>query len=64
MNMCRFDPFATFECRAVDTILCVIFLVLPIPLHFELGVEQLLDMSQRDVLLTTAFWWHVSWIFD
>ena len=50
--------------RAVETVLGVILLVLPIPERFELDVEQFVDVAQWDVLVRTTFWRHVSRIFD
>ncbi len=53
------DPFATFLARTIDAVFGVIFLVLAIPVYFEFEIEELVNVFERDVLVCTAFWWHM-----
>lgn len=63
MDVRWFDPFAAFERRTVDAVFRVVFLVFAVPLHFELDIEQLVNVSEWDVLWATTFRWHVLRIF-
>lgn len=55
-----FDPLAALRCRAVDAILGVVFLVLAIPEDFELQVEEMVHMLERNMLFGAAARRHVS----
>lgn len=59
VDICRFDPFATTPCRAVDAILGSVLLVFLIPFHLELCIEKFLDVFQGDVILSAAFRRHM-----
>lgn len=63
-NMVGLDPFATAFRRTVDSIAGCVFLKLPVPGHFELLVEQFVDMLQRYVIRRATFRRHVGWIGD
>lgn len=57
-----FDPHPATFGRTVDSILRLIFLVLPVPFDLELRIKQLLNMLERDVIRRTALRRHVLWI--
>ncbi len=59
VDVCRFDPFTTSSCRAVDAILGSVLLVFLIPFHLEFCIEKFLDVFQRDVVLSAAFRRHM-----
>ena len=63
-DMIGFDPFATVTSRTVDAISCCVFLEFSVPGLFELLIEQLIDVFERNVLRRAAFWRHVGWISD
>ena len=54
-----FDPFATSSCGTVDAVLGSVLLVLLIPFLLELCIKELLDVFQRNVVLSTAFGRHM-----
>lgn len=56
----RLYPFATFESWTVDSVLRMILLVLTVPEDLELGIEQLIDMLERNVLVCAALGWHMD----
>lgn len=64
VDMVRFYPLATMTSRAVDTVPSSILLEFSVPGLFELLVKELINMLQRNVLGSAAFWWHVSGILD
>lgn len=59
-----FDPFAAAFGRAVDAVLGRVFLVLLVPFHFELYVEELIDVLQGDVVASAAGGRHVRRVGD
>lgn len=64
VDMIRFDPLATMARRAVDTVSGRIFMELPVPDLFELLVEELVDILERNVLRSATFGWHVGRVAD
>lgn len=59
-----FDPFAAPPGRAVDAVLGCVFLVLLVPFHFELYVEELVDVLEGDVVAGAAGGRHVRRVGD
>lgn len=49
-NVLRLDPFSTAFDRTVDPVLCSVLSILLVPLGFELVVEELIDMLERNLL--------------
>lgn len=64
VDMIRFDPLATIPRRAVDAVSGRILMEFPVPGLFELLVEELVDILERNVLRSATFWWHVSRVAD
>ena len=64
MDVGRLDPFATFRGWAVDAVLGVVLLVLPVPESLELEIEQLVDVLQGDMVVGAASRRHVRWVVD
>lgn len=63
-DMIRLDPLATMARWAVDAVSGGILMELPVPGLFEALVEELVDILERNVLRSAAFWWHVGRIAD
>lgn len=51
VNMIRFDPLATTTGGTVYSIPGSIFLILLVPSIFELRIEELINVSERDVFV-------------
>lgn len=64
VNLRWLDPFATFGCGTVNAVLRIVLLILSVPRHLELQIEELVYMLEGYVIVCTASWWHVRWIFD
>ena len=60
----RLDPLAAALGRAVDAVLGRVLLVLSIPQHLELQIEQAINVLQRDVVRGAALWRHVLRVRD
>ena len=60
----RFDPFAAAAHGAVEAVFRRVFLVFFVPFGFELGVEELVDVLEGDVLGLAAFGRHVGRVRD
>lgn len=58
------DPESTSGHRTVYPVLCRVFLVLFVPCHLELSIEEFVDVLEWDVIGSTASRWHVCFIFD
>jgi hypothetical protein len=58
----RLDPFSTFACWTIYSILCGKFLELAIPGLLELDVKELIDMFKRNVIGRATFGRHMLWI--
>ena len=63
-DVIRFDPLAAMKSGAVDAIPSSVLLEFSIPGLFELLVKEPIDMLERNVLGSAAFWWHVHRIRD
>ena len=59
MDTRGFDPFAAAAGWTVKPVLCCIFLILLIPFHLELEIEQLVYVLERNVFGGAAFWGHM-----
>ena len=64
MDICRLDPFATSPCWTVNAVFGSVFLVFLVPFFLELGIEKLLDVFQRNVVLGAASGRHMLRIRD
>ena len=64
VNMIRFDPLATMARWAVDAVSGRVLMEFPVPGLFELLVEELVDILERNVLRSATFWWHVGRVAD
>lgn len=64
VNLGRLDPGTTSGNRTVYSVFCGVFLVFLIPCHLELGVEEVVDVLEGDVVGSTASRWHMCFIFD
>ena len=62
MDIGRLDPFATATSGAVETVLGGVFLVFLVPFHFELCVEELLNVFKGNMVGCAAFRRHMGWI--
>jgi hypothetical protein len=58
------DPLAAVLCRAVETVLCRILLILCVPQNLELVVKEVVNVFERDVILVAAFGRHVYGVLD
>jgi hypothetical protein len=59
LNLFWFNPVSTPLCGTVDSIVRSVFLVLLIPLSFELYIEELLNMLEGDMIGRAAPGRHV-----
>jgi len=64
VDICGFYPFAAAFCGAVGAVLGCVFLVFLVPFHFELDVEELVDVFEGDVFAGAAGWGHVRGVGD
>lgn len=46
----RLDPLAAALCRTVEAVLCGVLLILGVPQEFELIIEEVVDVLQRNVV--------------
>lgn len=59
MDIGGLDPFATSLGGTVDAVFGGIFLVFLVPFHLETQIEELVNMFERYVVLSAAFWRHM-----
>lgn len=64
MHISRLDPLPASPRRTVDTVLRGEFLEFPVPILLERGVEEFLDVFERDVVGCAAFGGHVLRVVD
>lgn len=64
MNVCGLDPFAAAAGGTIQAVLGRVFLVLLVPLHFELEVEKSVYMLERNMVGGAAFGGHMLRVGD
>lgn len=64
LDFAGLDPFSAALGRAVKSVLGRVFLVLLVPAHLELQIEEIVDMFEGNVIRGTAFGWHMCWVRD
>jgi len=63
-HVARLNPLSTSFGGTVQSVLGRVFLVLFVPLHFELQVEKMFNMLERNMLRGAAFGRHMRRIGD
>lgn len=63
MDMRGLYPFPTFRRRAVDAVLGMVLLILPVPVSFKLEVEEFFHVLEWDMVVCAAPRRHMCWVF-
>ena len=63
MDMRGLYPFPTLGRRAVDAVLGMVLLILPVPMSLKFEIEKLVHVLEWDVVVCAAPRRHMGWVF-